>query len=169
MEYSEAKLKFIHSWGVLGTQWGINKTMAQIHALLITSPISLNTDEIIEALGISRGNASMNIKALLDWGIVYKDYKPGKRKDYYHSEKDVWKLAVQIANERRRRELEPVIKILKEVSSIDINSNMKDQHEFITVTGELHRFASQADGILSRFTTMESSWFFGKVMRLFKR
>lgn len=169
MEYNEAKNKFIHSWGVLGNAWGINKTMAQIHALLVTSPISMNTDEIIAALEISRGNASMNIKALLEWGIVYKDYKPGERKDYYYGEKDVWKLAVQIANERRRRELDPVIKMLEEVSSIKINAKNKEQKEFKKMTSELSKFAVQADGILGRFTRMESNWFFGNVMRLFKK
>ena len=113
MEFSDAKQKFIQSWGILGTSWGINRAMAQIHALLLISPRSLSTDEIMEELNISRGNANMNIRALIDWGIVFKEIRPGERKEFFYSEKYIWGVAKQIMKERRRNELEPVVKVLK--------------------------------------------------------
>ena len=80
MHYDEAKSKFIQAWGTLGSAWGINKAMGQIHALLLISGEALSTEEIMEALHISRGNANMSIRGLIDWGIVKKEFKPGERK-----------------------------------------------------------------------------------------
>ena len=168
MEYKEAKQKFINSWGTLGSSWGLNKTMAQIHALLMVSPEPLNMEDIMEELAISRGNASMNLKALMEWGIVFKDFKKGDRRDYFYSEKDVWKLAAQISKERRRRELLPVIEMLDEIGAAQLNDDREEHSEFRKMTKELHRFALQADSILTRFSKMESKWFFGLVGRLFK-
>ena len=90
MDLQEGKEKFIQSWGALGSNWGINRTMAQIHALLLISPEALSADEIMKELQISRGNANMNIRALIDWGLVYKELKTGERKEYFVAEKDIW-------------------------------------------------------------------------------
>lgn len=168
MEYDQAKRKFVNSWGTLGSAWGINKTMAQIHALLMVSPEMLSTDDIIKELGISRGNVSMSLKALMDWGIVFKDFKPGDRKDYFYSEKDVWKLATQVAKERRRRELEPLLEMLNEVNQIEIDSSKSEQKEFRKMTKELNKFAKQADSVLVGYSKMESNWFFSKALKFFK-
>ncbi|MCB0624548.1 MAG: transcriptional regulator, partial [Saprospiraceae bacterium] len=81
MDLREGKEKFIQSWGALGSSWGVNRTMAQIHALLLISPEALSADEIMEDLMVSRGNANMNLRALIDWGLVYKELKPGERKE----------------------------------------------------------------------------------------
>src|SRR5688572_12934682 len=96
--------------------------MGQIHALLMISPKPLTTEDMMDELEISRGNASMNIRALMDWGIVSKVSVPGDRKEYYKSEKDVWALARQVARERRKRELEPILKVLKEVNEVQSES-----------------------------------------------
>ena len=88
MEVTEGKEKFVQAWGTLGTQWGINRTMAQVHALLLISKESLCADEIMEDLKISRGNANTNIRALIDWGLVYKKLKPGERKEFFVAEKE---------------------------------------------------------------------------------
>ena len=168
MEFEEAKRKFVNSWGVLGSAWGINKTMAQIHALLMISPNPLTTDDIIEELGISRGNVSMSLKSLMEWGIVFKDFKTGERKDYFYSEKDVWKLASQVSKERRRRELAPIIEMLSEVNTIKVDASIEEQKEFSQMTKELNKFATQADSILTKFSKMEANWFFNKALKLFK-
>ena len=118
MEYKEAKEKFISTWGSLGTLWGINKAMAQIQALLFISTKPLSMEDIMDELKISRGNTSMNLRQLMDWGIVTKELIPGERKEFFTTEKDVQELARIIAKERSRREIQPVVKILKEVSSI---------------------------------------------------
>ena len=118
MEYQEAKEKFISTWGSLGTLWGINKAMAQIQALLFISTKPLSMEEVMEELKISRGNTSMNLRQLMDWGIVTKEIVRGERKEFFTTEKDVQELARIVAKERSRREIKPVIKVLEEVSSI---------------------------------------------------
>ncbi len=100
--------EFIRLWGEMATRWGINRTMAQIHALLYAEERPLDTDEIMERLDISRGNANMNLRSLVDWNLVRKTQQPGSRKDYYLAEKDIWKITTTIIKERQRREIKPV-------------------------------------------------------------
>ena len=118
MDLQEGKEKFIQSWGALGTSWGINRTMAQIHALLLISPNPLSAEEIMDELKISRGNANMNIRALIDWGLVFKTLIKGERKEYFIAEKDMWEVVKKIIAQRKKRELEPMLKVLEELSSI---------------------------------------------------
>jgi DNA-binding transcriptional regulator GbsR (MarR family) len=106
--HQEALGEFIRLWGEMASHWGINRTMAQIHALLYASERPLDTDEIMARLNISRGNANMNLRALVDWNLVRKSQLPGSRKDYYAAEKDVWTITTTIIEERRRREIMPV-------------------------------------------------------------
>ena len=87
MKLSEAKQQFVQSWGSLATQWGINKTMAQVHALMMCTSGPLNQDQIMEQLDISRGNANMNIRELINWGLIERVILPGERKEYFTAEK----------------------------------------------------------------------------------
>src|SRR6186713_2328479 len=96
MKLTEAKQQFISSWGAFGSQWGINRTMAQIHALLLVSSEALSADDIMEQLGISRGNANMNIRELINWGLVERILQPGERKEFFLADKDIWHVARQI-------------------------------------------------------------------------
>ena len=111
-----AREEFIRLWGEMASQWGINRTMAVIHALLFASGEPLDTDEIMEHLGISRGNANMNLRALLDWGLVRKTQRQGSRKDYFEAELDVWRITTTIIEERQRREIAPVQRALSDVA-----------------------------------------------------
>lgn len=95
-------------WGEMASNWGINRTMAQIYALLYLSGTPQHTDAIMERLDISRGNANMNLRSLVEWNIVSKTRKPGSRKDFYVAEKDLWEATAQIIRERERREIRPV-------------------------------------------------------------
>lgn len=167
MNYKEAKDKFIQTWGSLGTLWGINKAMAQIHALLFISPEPLSMEDVMEELHISRGNTSMNLRQLIDWGIVYKTSKVGERKEYFTSEKDINELAKQIARERSRREIQPTLKVLKEVSSIEDDGSEKVK-EFIKQTKALHQLASTADSIMNRVVNQESNWLTKTFIKLLK-
>lgn len=106
---SESKALLIRRWGEMGGYWGINRTMAEIHALLFVSARPLCTDEVMAQLHISRGNASMNLRALVDWGLVQRVHKLGDRKEYFQADTDVWHMFETILRERRRREVEPVI------------------------------------------------------------
>jgi len=150
MEYKEAKEKFISTWGSLGSLWGINKAMAQIQSLLFISVKPLSMEEIMEELKISRGNTSMNLRQLIDWGIVTKELVPGERKEYFSTEKDVQELARIVAKERSRREIQPVIKILDEVSNIKDDGSAETK-ELIKQTKALHDLAETADTITFNF------------------
>ena len=108
MTYPEGKEKFIQSWGTLGSNWGINRTMAQIHALLLLAPDVLNAEEIRDELKISMGNANMNLRALIDWGLVYKEHKTGERKEFFRAEKDMLEIVKKIIQQRKKKELEPL-------------------------------------------------------------
>lgn len=167
MQFNEAKNKFIQTWGALGSQWGINKTMAQIHALLMVSPQAVSMEDIMDELQISRGNASMNLRALMDWGIVYKEFKHGERREYFTAEKDLDELAVKIARERSKREIKPALKVLKEVSSFDADGSEAQKH-FTKQTNKLYDFVLQADNMLEKATEMKDNWLgqlFLKIMR----
>lgn len=108
VRHEAALAEFIELWGEMATYWGINRTMAQIHALLFATEAPLDTDAIMERLGISRGNANMNLRALVDWSLVRKINLAGSRKDFYEAEKDVWTITTTIIEERQKRELKPV-------------------------------------------------------------
>ena len=164
MKYPEAKEKLIQAWGNLGYSWGVNKAMAQIHALLLISPKALTTEEIMQELNISRGNANMNIRALLDWGIVQRISVSGERKEYFKSGKDIWELARQVAKERRKRELEPILKVLQDVSDVQ-GENSDDVKEFKKVTKDLKTFAEKSDGLLNTFINAKESWFWNTLMK----
>ncbi|MDT0556906.1 GbsR/MarR family transcriptional regulator [Patiriisocius hiemis] len=167
MEYKEAKDKFIGTWGALGSLWGINKAMAQIHALLFISPNPLSMEDIMEELEISRGNTSMNLRGLMDWGIVYKVNIPGERKEFFSSEKDVTELSRQIAKERSRRELQPTIKVLKEVSSIKDDGSEKTK-ELIKQTKAMHELADTADTMMNRIVNQEQNWITKTLVKFLK-
>lgn len=106
--YRQAVDEFVLLWGEMASAWGINKTMAQIHALLYAESKPLDTDTIMRELGISRGNANMNLRNLLQWQLVYKVHFKGQRKDYYSAEKDVWNLVATLIRERQQREIAPI-------------------------------------------------------------
>ncbi len=167
MDYNEAKNKFISTWGALGTLWGINKAMAQIHALLLISPEPLSMEDIMEELQISRGNTSMNLRQLMDWGIVFKENKMGERKEYFTSEKDVQELARQIAKERSRRELQPTIKILNDVSNIQDDGTAKTT-ELIKQTKALHEMANNLDIMMNKVVGQEQNWITKALVKLIK-
>jgi len=167
MKYKEAKEELIQAWGNLGSSWGLNKTMAQIHALLMISPKPLSTEEIMEELSISRGNANMNIRALLDWGITYRILVPGERKEYFKAEKDVWTLARQVVKERRKRELEPILKALKTVSEVE-NDGTEETKEMKRMVKDLKSFGERSDQILDVFAKSEESWFWTTILKIFK-
>lgn len=105
---------FIRRWGEMGQTWGINRTMAEIHALLYITGRPLCTDEVMERLHISRGNASMSLRALCNWGIIRRLHKRGERREYFESLSDVWEMFSIIAAERKRREIDPVLETIKQ-------------------------------------------------------
>jgi DNA-binding transcriptional regulator GbsR (MarR family) len=167
MKFEEAKSKFIQTWGALGSQWGINKTMAQIHALLMISPEALSMEDIMEQLQISRGNTSMNLRSLMDWGIVFKEYKPGERKEFFSAESNIDELARKIARERSRREIKPTLRVLQDISAIDGEESTKAAH-FKAKTEELYDFVSRADNMLEKITEQKENWITKTILKLMR-
>ncbi|WP_299102763.1 ArsR family transcriptional regulator [uncultured Winogradskyella sp.] len=167
MEYLEAKEKFIGTWGSLGSLWGINKAMAQIQALLFISTKPLSMEDIMEDLKISRGNTSMNLRQLMDWGIVTKVLVSGERKEFFTTEKDVQELTRIIAKERSRREIQPVIKVLDDVSSIKDDGTDKTK-ELIKQTKALHDLSVNADAMLNKLVTQKQNWLTKSIIKLLK-
>jgi DNA-binding transcriptional regulator GbsR (MarR family) len=105
---------FIRRWGEMGQTWGINRTMAEIHALLYVVAEPLCTDDVMERLHISRGNTSMSLRALCDWGIVRRLHRLGERREFFESLTDVWEMFSLITAERKRREMDPVLETIRE-------------------------------------------------------
>ena len=167
MKYSEGREKFIETWGTLGSQWGVNKSIAQVQALLLVSPKPLSTDEIMAELKISRGNANMSIRQLLDWGIVYKKSVAGDRKEYFIAEKDVWKWALKIGNVRKQRELNPVLDVLKEISEGTEKAKTEEEKEFAKQIKELNVFTQQLGNLADKvFLTPGGAMLF-KMLKMF--
>jgi len=168
MKLSEAKAQFISSWGAFGTHWGINRTMAQIHALLLISPDPITQDDIMEQLNISRGNVNMNTRDLVDWGLVDRVLIPGERKEFFSAEKDIWKVATQIIKERKKRELDPMLKLLGQLEKIDGDKKEKNVKQFVDTVSCIRRFGNQADKMLDVMIKADESWFLGSLLKFFK-
>src|SRR6266704_1890670 len=109
---------FIRWWGEMGQTWGINRTMAEIHALCYIVGLPLCTDDVMERLHISRGNASMSLRSLCDWGIIRRLHKRGERREFFESLHDVWEIFSIIATERKRREMDPVLETIKQCQTM---------------------------------------------------
>ncbi len=166
MDLKEGKEKFLQSWGALGSSWGINRTMAQIHALLLVAPNAMSADDIMQELKISRGNANMNIRALIDWGLVFKELRPGERKEFFVAEKDMWEVVKNIIIQRKKRELEPMTKLLDELSSVEPID--EESEEFSRVIKDIKLFSSKADSTLDTLVKSDSNWFVGTFMKMIK-
>ena len=168
MKLPEARQQFISSWGAFGTHWGINRTMAQIHALLLTSADPLTQDDIMEELNISRGNTNMNIRELINWGLVERVLLPGERKEYFTAEKDIWKVVKQIVKERKKRELEPMLKLLDQLEEVEGDKRDKHVKTFVEVVSGIKKLGSQANKTLDIMVRADENWFLGTMMKFFK-
>jgi DNA-binding transcriptional regulator GbsR (MarR family) len=139
MKLTEAKQQFISSWGAFGTNWGINRTMAQIHALLLVSADPLTQDDIMEELNISRGNVNMNIRELISWGLVERVILTGERKEFFTAEKDIWKVVKMIVKERKKRELEPMLQLLDRLEEVGGDKRDKSIKSFVDTVSSIKK------------------------------
>ena len=168
MKLTDAKQQFISSWGAFGTHWGINRTMAQIHALLLISPDPLTQDDIMEELNISRGNTNMNIRELINWGLVDRVILPGERKEFFTAEKDIWKVVKQIVKERKKRELDPMLKLLDQLEDVEGDKREKHVKTFVDTVSGIKRLGLQADKTLDVMIKAEENWFVNNLLKLFR-
>ena len=168
MNYEEAKEKFLQAWGTLGSSWGISRTMAQVHALLLISPDSLCTEDIMKELQISRGNANMNLRDLIDWGLIFRELKAGERKEFFRAEKDIWKVAKQIIKERRKREIEPVLQIMEDLKTMEIEPNNKKHLALLEAVNHIEGVVEKADFALEKAIKLDENALVGVLFKLFK-
>jgi DNA-binding transcriptional regulator GbsR (MarR family) len=131
---------FILHWGEMGTHWGVNRSVSQIHALLYLSDRPLHAEEICETLGLARSNVSTGVKELQSYGIVRRTHVEGDRRDHFVAETDLWEMLVRIVTERKKREIDPTIAALRQLSAdmegrsdvpLHVAQRIGRMHEFI--------------------------------------
>ncbi|NTS43425.1 transcriptional regulator [Flavisolibacter sp. BT320] len=166
MKLEEAKRSFIQTWARLGSEWGINRTMAQVHALLLATDKSLSTDEVMKELSISRGNAHMNLRELMNWNLVYRETVAGERKEFFRAEKDIWEVAKRIARERKRREIEPLLRELSQMQQVDEDS--LEAKQFVKMVQDINGFAGKIDQSVETMLKADENWFFGAILKLLR-
>jgi len=138
MQLDEGKRQFIESWGQLGINWGTNKTMGMVHALLM----------------------------MIDWGLVHKKFKKGERKEYFIAEKDVVTIFKAVISQRKKKELDPMLKVLGEISQVE--GNCCQSNEFCKVVKELNQFSNNADKALTNLINTERKWILGALMKFMR-
>ncbi len=163
----ELRTEFIRSWGEMGTYWGINRTMAQIHALLMISTRPVSTDDVMRELKISRGNASMNLRELISWGLVRRQMEIGDRKEYFVSVNEVWEIFCNIVRERKKREIEPIIQSLERCTrdAAKLRPDGREVAVFRKRTGELLDFLRLANQVMERLSGQADSRVFRAMLR----
>jgi DNA-binding transcriptional regulator GbsR (MarR family) len=158
----EVRDNFISQWGAFGSHWGINRTMAQIHALLMTGLEALSTDEVMAKLSVSRGNAHTNLKELVSWGLVRIVVKKGDRKEYFDAERDVWKIFTIILRERQRREIDPALDLLRNCQEETKCLEGAEAEAFRNQVKELENFVSFARNLGNKVDKLS----YGPAMKL---
>jgi len=143
MKLTPLTKKFVLHWGEMGTKWGINRTVAQVHALLFISPKPLNAEEIATTLAVARSNVSTTLKELQNWGLTKNVHVLGDRRDHYETQKDVWALFQVILRERKRREIDPTVALLHEVVA-ETDSQGKDDDYAREQLGKMLEFFESA-------------------------
>lgn len=164
---AQAKAQFIHTWGVSGASWGVSKTLAQMHALLLVSSTALSTENLMEQLTISRGNASMTVRELVDWGLVYKELHAGERREYFVAEKDMLQVTRCIIRARKRRELDQMKRSLDQLAAVPGDPTDANYLAFHAVLSDIQQLATVSDKVLTRIMQAEKSWFWDKFIRFF--
>jgi DNA-binding transcriptional regulator GbsR (MarR family) len=142
--------------------------MAQVHALLMISPDPLTQDDVMAQLNISRGNVNMNIRDLIDWGLVDRVLIQGERKEYFTAEKDIWKVARQIIKERKKRELDPMMKLMDQLSKVDGDKKDKEVKTFLDAINGIKKFGAHADNMLDVVVKSDENWFISTALKIFK-
>ncbi len=168
MQLEEAKEKFVNAWGTLGSNWGINRTMAQVHALLLVSSNPMSAEDIMAELNISRGNANMTVRELINWGLVYKVNQKGERKEFFEGEKDIYKVAKRVLIERKKRELDPIFKILSDVKTIEGSKSDPEVEAFTDRIADINDLVNKADTFAHIIIKSDEHWFMNSLMKLMK-
>lgn len=152
-EHEDAYEQFIEFWGSMGVLWGINRSMARIHAFILVSGEPVDLDTVAQRLNISRGNASMCLKELRNWGVIHRVHVSGDRRDFYVPEPDAWKMFFRIAVERKKREFDPTLHALRHLLSEADTESKPKVHKRLT---EMESLLSSMERIMDKFLANES-------------
>ncbi len=166
MNIQEARLSFIQTWGALGSAWGIPRSMAQIHALLLTTHKDLSTEEVMEEIQLSRGNVNINMRELINWNLVKKQHKLGERKEFFTADKNIWSIAQNIVTERKRRELVPVHDMIKDLKQTKIEGPIEEVKHFQTLIDDLEEFVVQMDKLSEMAIKLNKNVLFKNMMKM---
>jgi len=165
MKLEDAKMEFVQTWGSIGSAWGIPRSMAQIHALLLASNEALSTEEVMETIKLSRGNVNINMRELINWRLVSKQSKLGERKEFFTAQQDIMSMAQNIVEERKRRELEPVLDLLGRLKNEQLEGSKKDVEHFKKLMQELDDFIKQLDQLSDIWLKLKDNFFFKKMIK----
>jgi len=143
--------RFVDLWDTMSSLWGISPTMARIHGLLYITGQALSMDDIMARLAISRGNVSMNLSKLVEWGLVRRVHKRGDRRDYYESLSDVWEMFTLVAQQRKRREIDPILSTLRRCRAELLPTETEETQERLRRVTDLLDFLTLVEGLAQRF------------------
>jgi DNA-binding transcriptional regulator GbsR (MarR family) len=166
MKIEEAKMEFVQSWGSLGSAWGIPRSMAQIHALLLASSHQLSAEDIMESIQLSRGNVNINLRELMNWKLINKQSKIGERKEFFAANHDIWLMAKNIVQERKRRELQPVQDLLIKLKSAKLEGDVQEIAHFQKVISDLEEFVAQMNQLSELMIKLNDNAFFKKMIKM---
>jgi DNA-binding transcriptional regulator GbsR (MarR family) len=144
MELTPVMERYVLHWGEMGARWGVNRSVSQIHALLYLSPEPLTAEEIADTLSIARSNVSTSLKELQSWGLIQLVHVMGDRRDRFEAHKDVWEMVTRIVEERKRREIDPTLTVLRQCvldadvdksTNAEVKQRIQDMLAFLELTG----------------------------------
>ncbi len=166
MKLEEAQMEFIQTWGSIGSAWGIPRSMAQIHALLLSSPEPMSTEDVMEKIKLSRGNVNINLRELINWNLIAKMNKLGERKEFFQAKYGIWDMAKNIVEERKRRELGPVLDMLSKMKETKIEGNKEEVAHFNQLIKDLEAFTNQLVKLSDMVNKLNENVFFKRMMKL---
>lgn len=144
--------QFVESWNSMATLWGISPTMARVHGLLYISGDALSMEDIMARLAISRGNVSMNLAKLVEWGLVHRVHKKGDRKEYFSSISDLWEMFTLVAKQRKQREIDPILSALRRCKEqLDPHAGDDAALDRARRINDLFKFLTMVDSLAQRF------------------
>lgn len=168
MKLKEAQMEFIQTWGAVGSAWGIPRSMAQIHALLLVNAEGLSTEDMMDEIKLSRGNVNINVRELINWGLVSKQNKLGERKEFFKAEHEVWTVAKRIIEERKKREFVPIQNLLRELKATKLEGPNTEVEHFKSLVKELDTFLAQMDQLSDLLVKMKDNKFFNQFIKFLK-
>jgi len=168
MKLKEAQMEFIQTWGAVGSAWGIPRSMAQIHALLLANADGLSTEDVMEEIKLSRGNVNINLRELINWGLISKQNKLGERKEFFKANHHIWEIAKRIIEERKKREFVPIQNLLRELKQTKIEGNKSEVAHFNKLVAELDEFLAQMDQLSELLVKMKDNRFFNQFIKFIK-